>query len=57
MELSKVEQDALNKKLENPKAYVRCPRCGGVIEYKRFDSAIRVKCPTDGCIEKSLRGI
>lgn len=57
MELNKAESSALNKKLENPKAFVKCPRCGSVIEYKKFDSAILVKCPSDGCIRKSLRGI
>ena len=57
MELSNIERAALEKKMENPKACVKCPRCGSNIEYKKFDSAIQVKCPTKGCIMKTLRGI
>lgn len=57
MEMNNVERAALNKKLDDPKAKVKCPRCGSLIEYQKFDSATLVKCPTEGCIKKSLRGI
>lgn len=57
MELSNIERAALEKKMENPEAYVKCPRCGSLIEYKKYDSAILVKCPTEGCIKETLRGI
>lgn len=57
MVLNEKEQNALDIKIENPKLIVKCPRCGAVIEYHEFPTAVRVNCPTKGCIEKSLRGI
>ena len=57
MVLTSEERAALNKKIENPKAVVNCPRCGAAIEYHEYATAIRVNCPSDGCIQKTLRGI
>lgn len=57
MVLSSEERSALNKKLENPKLLIKCPRCGAAIECHKYPSAIKVNCQTKGCIEKSIRGI
>ena len=55
--LTKTESAALDKKIENPQATVKCPRCGTDLERQVFCNSIIVKCPTAGCIAKSLRGI
>lgn len=57
MALTNEERTALNKKIENPNAVVSCPRCGSAIEYHEYPTAIRVNCPSEGCIQKTLRGI
>lgn len=57
MVLSEKEQAALDRKIGNPKLLVSCPRCGAEIKYTKFATAVVAKCPTDGCIKKSLRGI
>ncbi len=57
MELNNEERAALNKKMENPNAFVKCPRCGAPIEFIKIGNSVVVKCPTEGCIKKSLRGI
>lgn len=57
MALSEKERAAVDKKIENPQKYVKCPRCGEEIRYTKLDSAVVVKCVTDGCIKVGLRGI
>lgn len=57
MVLTNEERNALNKKLENPKQPIKCPRCGAAIKYQEFPTAFVAKCTTEGCIKKSLRGI
>ena len=57
MTLNKEERDAIDKKLENPKLIVKCPRCGAELEYREFPTAWQVICKTPGCIQCSLRGI
>lgn len=57
MELTKEERAALNEKMKNPHKVVKCPRCGAELGYKAFETAWSVRCPTEGCISKSLRGI
>lgn len=57
MVLSKEERKEVDKKFENPKLVIKCPRCGAILEYIEFPTAEQVKCPTEGCIQVSLRGI
>ena len=57
MALSEKERAAVDKKIENPQMHVKCPKCGAEIELTKFDTAILVKCATDGCIKVGLRGI
>ena len=57
MALNEKERAALNKKLEKPESFVECPRCGSPIQYIRRETAIIIKCETEGCIQKTLRGI
>ena len=57
MALSEKERAAVDKKIENPQKQVKCPRCGAEIKYTKYDTAILVKCSTDGCIKVGLRGI
>lgn len=57
MVLSVEERKALDYLIQNPKAVVKCPRCGAVIELQRFETAFVVKCANEGCIKKSFRGI
>lgn len=57
MVLTEQERVALNKKLENPESVVKCPRCGALIEIHNYPTAVRVSCKTEGCIQKTIRGI
>lgn len=57
MVLTEQERVALNKKLENPESVVKCPRCGALIEIYNYPTAVRVSCKTEGCIQKTIRGI
>ena len=57
MVLNDNERTALNKKIDKPNLLVKCPRCGSNIEYQQLSTAIVVKCTTEGCIKKTLRGI
>lgn len=57
MELNNAERAALNKKMNDPTAHVKCPRCGGEIEFQKIGASALIKCNTAGCIQKSIRGI
>lgn len=57
MVLNDKERKAVDKKFENPKLTVKCPRCGGLLEYKEFQTAAQVRCTTKGCVEVNIRGI
>jgi len=51
------EWNALDEKLENPETDVTCPRCGNEISYKETGNSVLVKCLTEGCIYRGIRGI
>lgn len=57
MELTKEEREAVDRKFENPRATVKCPRCGSELKYKEFPTAASVKCEKERCIEVNIRGI
>ena len=57
MVLTDQERNALNEKIENPAKSVKCPRCGAFLECSKYPTAIQVRCTTENCIKKSIRGI
>lgn len=57
MVLTDKENKAIDQKFENPNRVIKCPRCGALLEYKKYQTASQVKCQTEGCIQVSLRGI
>lgn len=57
MELKNNEIYALEDKMMNPSKDVICPRCGGKIEFVKYETAALAKCVTDGCIKMTIRGI
>ena len=54
---TEVEIKAIDKKMENPQAEVRCPRCGGCLIFTEYGDSCEVKCETDNCIRACSRGI
>lgn len=54
---TEAELDALNKKIMNPDAVVRCPRCGNEITFREVGNSCEAKCKTEGCIKESIRGL
>lgn len=57
MDLTKEEREAVDRKFDNPKRVVKCPRCGSELKYKEYPTAESVKCEKEGCIEVNIRGI
>lgn len=57
MDLTEGERMVLDMKIEDPHKNLKCPRCGCTIEYHKYKTALRVNCPTPGCIQLNLRGI
>lgn len=55
--LTKEEIDALEKKAESPQLSVKCPRCGSELAFRRCGNSYEVKCPTEGCIIETCRGL
>jgi len=51
------EWGALDEKLENPETDVTCPRCGNEIIFKEIGNSVLVKCLSDNCIYRGIRGI
>lgn len=54
---TKKEWDAIDEKLNNPEAYVICPRCGNEIIYEHRGNSTAVECKTKGCIFGGIRGL
>lgn len=54
---SEKEISALEKKMVNPTAVVVCPRCGEELSYRAVGNSCEVKCPTEGCIVGTSRGL
>ena len=57
MEMTEIEINALLDKKRYPHKKVICPRCGKALEVEIFKTAARVKCPTAGCLQYTMRGI
>lgn len=57
IKMNNKEIEALNKKINNPNADVKCPRCGNVIIYREYACGCTAYCMTNGCIKDSIRGI
>lgn len=57
MEYNERENAALDEKMDHPEKVVICPRCGAELRYRAFKTAWEVKCPTDGCLSFTVRGI
>lgn len=55
--MTKEELLIMDKKALNPQNEVLCPRCGKPLEYFDYGSSYIVKCPTDGCLKETMRGI
>ncbi len=54
---SEEEWNALDEKMEHPERVVYCPRCGKELIYRGVGNSCEVKCPTEGCIKGTLRGL
>lgn len=54
---NKTESDALTRKEERPKEIVVCPRCGRKLVYKEIGNSYEIKCPTDNCLKRTVRGL
>ncbi|MBR4347267.1 MAG: hypothetical protein IKP75_10125 [Oscillospiraceae bacterium] len=48
---------AIQEKAFEPTKDVKCPRCGSSLIFHEFGSAYEVKCPTDGCLHETARGL
>ena len=48
---------AMELKIECPDREVVCPRCGGVLQYAEYPTAVEVQCETENCLYAALRGI
>ena len=51
------EAEALSAKERDPNKIVTCPRCGAVLTYRSVGNSYEIKCPTDNCIKRTVRGI
>ena len=51
------EWAALDKKIENPHTKVFCPRCGKELSYVSAGNSCEARCPTEGCIKETIRGL
>lgn len=56
-EYSEAEWNALDAKMENESMTVYCPRCGKELKFTDYGCGCEVKCPTEGCIKMTVRGI
>lgn len=54
---TEADLSALHKKEMDPEAQIFCPRCGEELEFRSVGSSYEVKCPTDGCIKLTVRGV
>ena len=54
---TEAELDALELKMMNPDAVVKCPRCGKEIIFKAVGNSCEAKCLTEGCIQETVRGL
>ena len=54
---SEKELAALEQKAKTPESKVLCPRCGNELAYREAGSSYEVKCPTEGCISLTVRGL
>lgn len=57
MGMTKQEREAVDRKFDNPKSIVKCPRCGAELKYEKYPTAASVKCESQGCIKVTIRGI
>ena len=57
MVLNDKERKAIGEKMDNPKAIVKCPRCGNDLRYEDRGASIAVICNTPRCINGGIRGI
>ena len=53
---------SVQKKLKDPKANVRCPKCGKQLRYQAhiyngYINAEEVWCETDNCLHVTMRGL
>lgn len=51
------EYQALNDKERNPEANVICPRCGEPLNYRAAGNSYEIKCPTENCLKRTVRGL
>ena len=56
-EYTEKDNEALEYKASNPYEDVKCPRCGKSLIYHAFGNSYEVKCPTNGCIHETVRGL
>ena len=57
MEMTEKEINTLLVKHRHPHKKILCPRCGKELEVEIFKTAARIKCPTAGCLQYTMRGI
>lgn len=51
------ELNALDEKAMNPEKIVFCPRCGKELVFRSVGNSYQVKCPTEGCLSETCRGL
>ena len=56
MEEARILDDTGDDFFEHGKTDVKCPRCGGTIALKRYDTSYTIGCEND-CVVLAYRGI
>lgn len=57
IEYNQTDINAIDQKMQSPASVVICPRCGKELAYRSVGNSCEVKCPTDGCIKGTSRGL
>lgn len=60
MDISKYTEKeiaALSEKEKHPDNFVLCPRCGTELIYRAVGNSYQIKCKSQDCIKRTVRGI
>lgn len=51
------EIDALSQKERQPDKFVLCPRCGSELIYRAVGNSYEIKCKSQDCLKRTVRGL